>query len=97
MTICVTSSLFLSGSEVGLLYEFLDIDNYTSPLYGRARDEVVLSRFSREDSARFLEMGFSEAGLQAPKEVVEEAVEALNGHTGVASTLRLQSCAEQEI
>jgi len=72
----------LSGSEVGLLYEFLDIDNYASPLYGRARDEVVLSRFSREDSARFLEMGFSEAGLQAPKEAIEEAVEALNGIPG---------------
>jgi len=72
----------MSGSEVGLLYSFLEFNNYTSPLYGRVRDEIVLSRFSREDSIRFLEAGFSEVGLHVPREIIENVVEVLNGIPG---------------
>jgi AAA+ ATPase superfamily predicted ATPase len=72
----------LSGSEVGLLYDFLEFDNYASPLYGRVRDEIVLSRFSKEDSIRFLEMGFNEAGMHPPKTILEEVVNVLNGIPG---------------
>jgi len=72
----------LSGSEIGLLYEFLEFDNYTSSLYGRVRDELMLSRFSREESISFLEIGFSEAGMQPPKVIIEEVVDALDGIPG---------------
>jgi len=37
----------LSGSEVGLLHDFLGIDDYESPLYGRSHREVVLKPFSK--------------------------------------------------
>jgi len=43
--LCYTK-LILSSSELGLLYEFLEFNNYTSPLYVRVRDELVLSRFT---------------------------------------------------
>ena len=72
----------LSGSEVGLLYDFLEFDNYTSPLYGRVRDEIVLSRFSKEDSIRFLEVGFNEVGMHPPMNILEEVVNVLNGTPG---------------
>jgi AAA+ ATPase superfamily predicted ATPase len=72
----------LSGSEVGLLYNFLEFDNYASPLYGRVRDEIVLSRFSKEDSIRFLEIGFNEVGMYPPKTILEEVVNVLNGIPG---------------
>ncbi len=72
----------VSGSEVGLLYKFLDFESYESPLYGRAWDEVVLERFTREKSMEFLEVGFAEADLQVPRERLEEAVDALDGIPG---------------
>lgn len=72
----------LTGSEVGLIYNFLEFSKYDSPLYGRVRDEVILSRFSREESIAFLEAGFSEAGLSVPKNIIEEAVDALDGIPG---------------
>jgi AAA+ ATPase superfamily predicted ATPase len=76
------TKLILSGSEVGLLYEFLEFNNYTSPLYGRVRDELALSRFTPEDSMKFLELGFNEVGMQPPKSVLEEVVKALDGIPG---------------
>ena len=72
----------VSGSEVGLLYKFFDFESYESPLYGRAWDEVVLERFTREKSIDFLEAGFAEAGLRVPRERLESAVDALNGIPG---------------
>ncbi len=72
----------LAGSEVGLLYRFLGFNDSSSPLYGRVRDEVVIERFSREESIEFLEQGFSEAGRKMPREIIEEAVEFLDGIPG---------------
>lgn len=72
----------LSGSEIGLLYDFLEFNNYSSPLYGRVRDELIIERFSKEESIRFLEKGFEEAGMKPSKEVIEKAVDLLDGIPG---------------
>jgi AAA+ ATPase superfamily predicted ATPase len=72
----------LTGSEVGLLYNFLGLENPKSPLYGRAYDKMVVERFSRERSVEFLEAGFAEAGVKVPQEVLERAVEVLDGIPG---------------
>lgn len=72
----------LTGSEVGLLYKFLGFDEYSSSLYGRVHDEVVIERFSREKSAEFLEAGFSEAGINVSSEVLEKVVDTLDGIPG---------------
>ncbi len=37
----------LTGSEVGLLYDFLGVENPRSPLYGRYFSEIKLKRFTR--------------------------------------------------
>lgn len=70
----------LAGSQVGLLQDFLGISDPDSPLYGRHVHELVLSRFSMEQSADFLEKGFKACGV-APKGV-EQAVQALDGVVG---------------
>jgi len=72
----------LSGSETGLLYDFLEFNNYSSPLYGRVRDELIIERFSKEKSIRFLEKGFEEASMKPSKEVIEKAIDLLDGIPG---------------
>lgn len=72
----------LSGSEVGLLHDFVGIDDYESPLYGRAYAEVTVSPFTREQSVEFLRRGFEEAGVEVGEDLVERAVEILDGVPG---------------
>ena len=72
----------LSGSEVGLLHDFLGIDDYESPLYGRSHREVVLKPFSKGLSIEFLRRGFSEIGMEVPGEVIGDAVGFLDGVPG---------------
>ena len=72
----------LTGSEVGLLHDFLRFDEYDAPLYGRARAEVLVERFSRDESLEYLRAGFAEAGAAAAEEELEKAVEAFDGIPG---------------
>jgi len=72
----------LTGSEVGLLLEFVGIDNPESPLYGRYAEIISLERFTREQSMQFLEEGFREAGIKATEEQLREAAEAFDGIPG---------------
>lgn len=75
-------TFILTGSEVGLLYDFLGIENPSSPLYGRYAIEIKLERLSREKSIEFLERGFDEIGVRVNKEVLEEAYEKFDGIVG---------------
>ncbi|MGC8933497.1 MAG: AAA family ATPase [Candidatus Methanodesulfokora sp.] len=72
----------LTGSEVGLLYKFLELENYESPLYGRIVEELMVERFSAEKSIEFLEAGFSEVGMKVQRSFIEEAVDRLDGIPG---------------
>ena len=70
----------LTGSEVGLLYDFLRVDDPSPPLYGRHYKEVRLERFSREESLEFLTKGFEEAGVKLGD--LERVVDLLDGIPG---------------
>lgn len=72
----------LSGSEVGLLHDFVGIDDYSSPLYGRACSEITIAPFTREQSVEFLKRGFEEAGVEVDTRTVERAVKVLDGIPG---------------
>ena len=76
------TTLILTGSQVGLLYRFLQVDNPQAPLYGRSCLEVKLSRFEREEVMDFLTKGFSQHGVEVSGDVLEYAVERLNGIPG---------------
>jgi len=75
-------TFILAGSEIGLLIGFLGYEDPSSPLYGRGFYEVLVERFTRDESIEFLERGFREAGVEPPREVVEEAVELFDGIPG---------------
>ncbi|WP_048147062.1 AAA family ATPase [Pyrococcus abyssi] len=90
----------LTGSEVGLLYDFLGIDNPRAPLYGRAFHEIELKRFTREQSIEFLREGFRQVRFYVNDEILKLAVERLDGIVGWLvkfGVLSLRSGASREV
>lgn len=71
-----------TGSEVGLLHDFMGIDDYSSPLFGRVYDEVEVKPFTRELSEEFLWRGFKEVGLSVSRRDIQRAVDELDGIPG---------------
>jgi AAA+ ATPase superfamily predicted ATPase len=82
--------LLLTGSQVGLLDDLLGVDDPSSPLYGRARSEILLGRFSVEQSAEFLREGFKQCRMRVSDETIEYAVEKLDGIVGWLSNFGWQ-------
>ena len=74
--------IVLTGSEVGVLFKFLGLEDPGSPLYGRYVHVVRTRRLTREESVDFLERGFSELGIRVPRSIIETAVEELDGVIG---------------
>ena len=75
-------SLIFTGSEVGLLHDFLGIDNYDSPLYGRTYAEIVLKPFKPDTSKDFLIKGFEETNTKITDRDIDIAVKTLDGIPG---------------
>ncbi len=75
-------TIILSGSEIGLLRDFIGIDNPDSPLYGRYTLELLVERFTRDLSLEFLRQGFREARIRVDEKLLEEAVEFFDGIVG---------------
>ena len=75
-------TLVLTGSEVGLLHDFLKINDPQSELYGRYTYEITLTRLSISQSIEFLIRGFREYGIEPPREIIEEAANTFNGIIG---------------
>jgi len=71
----------LTGSEVGLLYDFLGVEDERSPLFGRYYYSLVLDRFDRGKSEEFLRKGFEEKGVKLDGEV-EKLIEVFDGIPG---------------
>ena len=74
--------IVLAGSEVGFLYDFIGREDPKAPLYGRYFREIKLERFDDETSREFLVRGFAEAGVEAPTDLIDLAVEKLDGIVG---------------
>ncbi|PSO09138.1 hypothetical protein B9Q04_01905 [Candidatus Marsarchaeota G2 archaeon BE_D] len=74
--------LVVSGSEVGVLFDFLEFDNPSSPLYGRHYSEITLNKFPETKSIEFLRSGFEQIGLRVQEDVSTYAVEQLDGVIG---------------
>jgi len=75
-------TIVLSGSEIGLLREFIGTDNPDSPLYGRYALELLVERFTPQMSRDFLEKGFMEQGIRPSKDLIEKAVNIFDGIVG---------------
>jgi len=75
-------TFILTGSEVGLLFDFLKFDDPNAPLFGRYHHDVTLKRFNPEMSREFLRAGFEEAGFEVSEREIDDAVEELDGIPG---------------
>lgn len=75
-------SFILTGSEVGLLEDYLALDNPESPLYGRLVRTIVVSRFTKEQAVDYLMKGFKESGMTPNTEHIEAIVDNLDGIVG---------------
>lgn len=77
--------IVLTGSEIGLLHDFLGIDDPDAPLFGRYLSEIRLQRFSQDKSLEFLRKGFEELAIDVSEKVLERAVDELDGIVGYLS------------
>ena len=67
--------VIVTGSEVGMLHDFLKFEDYDSPLYGRPVYTLSVRPFNFEKSAEFIRKGIEEAGKSVdfdPEEVIRE-------------------------
>ncbi len=69
----------ISGSEVGMLEKFFNVDR---PLFGRLREEIFLHPLIKEKSLEFLRLGFAQEGKEYNEKELEEAVKELDGLIG---------------
>jgi len=75
----------LTGSEVGLLFDFLKLYDPKQPLYGRYVTEMVLKRFEENDSRNFIISGMKEIGHELSKNELDAVVSKLDGIVGYLS------------
>ncbi len=72
----------LTGSEVGMLRDFLNYQDADAPLYGRFRNEIYLGKFNDKSGEGFLSSGFRELNVNVNRGEIEEAVKRLGGVAG---------------
>ncbi|HJW98432.1 MAG TPA: ATP-binding protein [Candidatus Bathyarchaeia archaeon] len=75
-------TIILTGSEVGLLYDFLGFETPESPLYGRHYVEIRMRNFKPEEAKTFLTAGFKQIKLSCTDEIIDYAIQKLDGVIG---------------
>ena len=74
--------LVFTGSQVGVLENFLRLDDGASPLYGRYEVRINLPRFNPSESLEFLRRGFEEYGIDVNERELLPVVNTLDGVPG---------------
>lgn len=74
--------LVVTGSEIGLLFDFLGFEDTESALYGRHYTEIDMQNFDYVRSEAFLREGFQQIALTIDAEVMDYAVQKLDGVVG---------------
>lgn len=74
--------IILSGSESGMLMNFLGKNNAKAPLYGRAVLELQTHRLEKEGSYSFLTRGAKQAKIPLKEEEALDAIAHLDGIIG---------------
>lgn len=74
--------LVVSGSAIGLMYNFLRLSDTQAPLFGRAARTIKLNPLSENSSKEFLLKGFEQIRVKVSSELVERIVGALDGIIG---------------
>lgn len=74
--------MIVTGSQVGFLHDFLGVDDSESPLYGRGTADIQVPRITRDLAADFLEKGFKQTKIEPDADVINHAIEKLDGIIG---------------
>ncbi|MEM1546714.1 MAG: hypothetical protein QXP91_09660 [Candidatus Methanomethylicia archaeon] len=74
--------VIVSGSKIGLLYNFLKVNDSDAPLFGRPYMEVKLGKLSPQKAREFLVRGFEQKGVKIPDDTIEEAIKKFDGVIG---------------
>jgi AAA+ ATPase superfamily predicted ATPase len=74
--------MIVSGSQVGLLHNFLATDDPRAPLFGRGTTEVRVPRIPNDLAIDFLEKGFEQTSIEPKREIIELAADKLDGIIG---------------
>lgn len=72
----------ISGSEIGMLLNFLGKSSAKAPLYGRAVFEIQTYRLNKEDSYLFLSQGARQVRIALRDEEIKTAIDKLDGIIG---------------
>ncbi len=72
----------VTGSQVGLLRDFLKLEDPKAPLFGRFHRDIFLDCFDEATSIEYLARGFSEARVSIPRDEILDAVARLDGVVG---------------
>ena len=79
---CKGIQFVATGSEVGMLHNFLRIDEPEAPLYGRAMVEIELLGLTKEKSLQYLTQGFKQIKLKVSDETLESVHLRFDGIIG---------------
>lgn len=79
---CKRTTIILTGSAIGLLYEFIGDEDAEAALYGRSKTEIRIKKLNSEEAEDFLQKGFKQAKKKVGNELIQEAVQKLDGVTG---------------
>jgi hypothetical protein len=88
--------LIVTGSEIGLLFDFLGLGDPESPLYGRHYTEIKMRNFDESQSREFLVTGFREIDIETKEDVIDYAVSKLNGTVGWLTLFGVKCREEKE-
>lgn len=79
---CSGLQFIVTGSEVGMLYRFLNIEDAKAPLYGRAMIEIELQGLDRERSMQYLRTGFKQVKMRVSDDKLEAIHDRFDGIIG---------------
>lgn len=74
--------IVITGSEIGILDEFIGKRDSESPLFGRPYFEIEMKKLEKEKGAEFLTKGFEQINKQLKLEEIREILEELDGVIG---------------
>lgn len=79
---CRGLQFVVTGSEIGTLYKFLNVEDAKSPLYGRAMVEIELKGLDKEKSVEYLRSGFRQIRIKVSDDMLERIHQRFDGIIG---------------
>lgn len=77
--------LLVTGSEIGVMDEFLGKQDADSSLFGRALLELEVQKFNHEQLTQFLQQGFKQIGRSISLQEMKDVLENFDGIIGWAT------------